>query len=505
MSSKGKDKLKALMLAIGIDPERGELPEKWDMNIVTFQHYYNELNDAIGSGGHSEIADGTHAFTDLPVEPARIPEIGGGAAAGGADQETLADYNQRLTHFRFEHSRINDLNTEYKKGVTFIIEFVKKITTTTTYDSLRALANARDVTGLLEAFQLLGNTRNPQLGFSAEKDLDIADFTGKKIEVIYAVISRVYEIVDLHAEHPTHDLKKRVALLQKALDSDSKKFGHAVATIEQDLDTVITYEQTYMRLLQVQQQYNSRNLKDNVVNNTLIRYGSNADTIEANFANTSCIGCKKKDHNIPDCHSYYQCGADPQKAHHIKESCGSSRCSQPQDQLKRYMTFTQNAKKDRREKSLQNKVSTPAAKSAKTTNSESDEQQKPNKKQRIEKAHKAIENSANIEMVEELNSMKDKYSETLKEIRGTLKELVTHTKQNAANHTTLAEDVRQMGSNFNEYASMNSASYSGNQNANQIGLISGNHHGKRNINFGSAKSNNSRNNNSLNDYGEYDD
>lgn len=478
--------LKKLMMELGMN-DKGNLPEKWDTSLISHEHYLNVINEKIASADYVNISVGVHVFIALPDKPTRTPQVGGGLAGGGADEEPIADFNSRLAEYRFDYTNAVESNKTYSKGATFIIDTVKSVIGESTMDELRQHIFNRDVLNLLQAFVALGASQNPQLAFSAKHDLGLADFRGVSIQIVKAVIDQVRIVVDKNngAGNRMPDIELRVILFEKALQSDTSpkkdKYTHCILNMEQDNVTVFSYQQAFTKLKAVSIQYDARNFNGNLVNHVLARYGELKGDTEVPNANLSktednpkCIACGKG-HNIQMCNNNYPCSIDKLKTHNIKEICQHSGCVQPKDKLKKYLEYVKLMKEEREKKgnTKSNKNSNKASAKVASEPSDSEEASKSSKKQKRDQASRAIENSNHIEIAELLNSMK-----------ATLDTFV-------ANHTKLAKDVDRMGSVFNQYVSENNTSRNSARNVfgssqidgntNTLGLIRGNDNSARRI------------------------
>lgn len=324
--SGNKESLRSLMTLLGMDPNEGKLPQKWDGS-YTHSHYLNSVIDEISDAGHREPAIGVHLLLALPVKSVRVLLTGGGSAAGGTDLRLNSDFNLRLSDYRFEYGNVIRANEEYKTGVTFIITSIKKVIYNFTLDKLRDIATTRNAPDLIDAFADMGVTTNPVLSFSAQKNLLEADFLGCEIAVIKAVIDQVKNVVDSNnpAGNPIPDLELRAFLLEKASQSDDSpdksKYSHTVNSIEADLlVSPISYNTSLQKLKLASDTYNARSSKGNVVDHTMSRYNDSQKVSEtANFtlivhdnthdnAKEKCLACGKN-HSIERCNSNYPCAA----------------------------------------------------------------------------------------------------------------------------------------------------------------------------------------------------
>jgi hypothetical protein len=211
---------------------------------------------------------------------------------------------------------------------------------------LRELLNTRDAPGLMYAFEAMGVTVNPPVAFQTKKHLLAANFRGKSIDMIKAVIDQVRDVINQRGgvgSAPMPDTELRVIFFDKALQSDTSenkdKYSHVINTIEQEPATArTTYLEVFHKLKSVSIQFDAKNNKGNLVDNTFRLHGLNVNEVAKSTylpsGKLSCLGCKKE-HSIENCHSYYVCQADNSKAHHIRDKCYDPKCVQPKDQLKK--------------------------------------------------------------------------------------------------------------------------------------------------------------------------
>ena len=494
-----KESVRSLMSLLGMDPDEGKLPKKWDGSYISHSHYLNKALDDISDAGHRSVAIGEHVFTPLPEKPVRVLLTGGGAVAGGTDLEELADYNSRLTDYRFEYNNIVKSNDEYKIGVTYIIDAVKKVINTSTLDQIRELANDRQAPEFIDAFADMGNTTNPSLSFTAKKNLLEANFIGCEISIIKAVIDQVRNVVNANNGPGNNmpDMELKTFLLEKALQSDDSidknKYNYTVSSIEADTTIPpITYAASYTRLKLASDTYDAKNTKDNIVDHTLLRYNdsqkiTNSTSEKVNFTQDKnsnspkekCLACGKN-HSIEKCNSNYPCAVVKGNTHKITDKCSSSNCEQPKEKLKQYLEFID---------AIKNKKNTKIKTTTKMIKDSNTEEDKPSKKQKVESHHKAIESANQIEVATALSA-----------IQSTLETLISSTKKNQIEHANLSHKVDRMGSNFNEFMSDNANSANGRYNS---GLIRGNDNSHSRSVFKDSNSLNQNTNTRYINYGDY--
>jgi hypothetical protein len=367
MSTSARNELFKL-LGLKVGSSLLNLPEKWNSSPFTLSYYLNKMRTFNAANNFNLIVNGTHVLLDLPLVPIRYPAVIGVAASVGppvvlaidaVDEETLADFNNRMVTFRWDYTNVEKRNKIFDDGVTLIIKEFQRITTEMT-QSDRALNESvmqRNIIDLMHNFSNMGINSNIHVGTSAMNQLKDADFQGCTVQEIKSIMDTTIELSNKHREATSQigNAEKMEIFLKKIVQSDqmssvmskrTNKFQHSANNIEQNIGGPHDYESAVQSMIDVQNLFDSKNHTSNVVDAAKQLYGieisaSNEKGHSVNATTTKCIGCHRSNHAIDTCHSHFVCAVDEKVAHHVNHICPTNPqiCKVPPKKLQDWKNF----------------------------------------------------------------------------------------------------------------------------------------------------------------------